>query len=602
MPEVKSPNRVTFWPLSRWLLGYAWPYRRRFVLFIVLTLGEIMLGLLVPWPMKVLVDNVLGGAVLPAWAQVAAGKGALLAAVCGAGLLLGVLSEFISLAHTQLQVGLGQRMLLQMQQNLFAHLQKLSLRYHQQSGTGDTIYRIDSDAFCVDAILMSGFFPLANSLLTLGLMFLVLFRLEWSVALLSLAVVPLLFVVIHRYSERITDRAEQVKEMESGLYNLVHEVFSSVKLVKAFARERYELSRFTRRSETTLKERLSLTLQESLLSVTITSLTYLGTAAVLFMGGWRVLQGRLTVGELLVIIAYLGAVYGPLSAISHTLGALQGSMASARRVYETLHAEPEITDAPDALDTPISNGELCFENVSFAYQEARPVLQDISFTVKPGQLVALVGLTGAGKTSLVSLIPRFYEPTAGRVLLDGVDVRQRSLRALREGVSIVLQEPILFSATVAENIRYGRLEASEKELLAAAQAAQAHEFISELSEGYETKLGEDGAGLSGGERQRLSIARALLKDAPVLILDEPTSSLDARAEAKVFAALRRLMQGRTTLVIAHRLSTIRDADNIIVLEHGRIAGQGRHEELLATNALYRELCERLSLGLAVEYA
>jgi ABC-type multidrug transport system fused ATPase/permease subunit len=285
------------------------------------------------------------------------------------------------------------------------------------------------------------------------------------------------------------------------------------------------------------------------------------------------------------------------------MGALQGSMASARRVYETLHTEPEIAERANTLEAPVLRGELRFEQVSFAYQASRPVLEDISFTVKPGQMVALVGLTGAGKTTLVSLIPRFYEPAAGRVLLDGVDVLDRSLKAVREGVSLVLQEPILFSASIADNIRYGRLDATLEEIEAAAQAAQAHEFISELPDGYATELGEDGAGLSGGERQRLSIARALLKDAPVLILDEPTSSLDARSEAKVFAALRRLMQGRTTIVIAHRLSTIRDADNIIVLENGRIAGQGRHEDLLASNALYRELCERLSLGLAaVEYA
>ena len=603
MAEPRISDRITFGPLSRWLLGYAWPHRRKFAVYIGLMFGEVLLGLLVPWPMKVLVDNVLGGNPLPAWAQLSHSPLVMLAAVCLAGLLIGLVSELVSLAHTQLQVGLGQRMLLCLQQDLFGHLQKLSLRYHQQAGTGDTIYRLDSDSFCVDAILMNGFFPLANSLLTLGLMFVVLFRLEWSVALLSLAVIPLLFVVIHRYSGRITDRAEQVKEMESGLYNLVHEVFSSVKLVKAFARELYELGRFTQRSEATLKERLGLTFQESLFSVTITSLTYLGTALVLGLGGWRVLQGRMTVGELLVVTAYLGAVYGPLSSISHTMGALQGSMASARRVYETLHTEPESEERPTTLDAPILRGDLRFEQVSFAYQASRPVLEDISFTVKPGQMVALVGLTGAGKTTLVSLIPRFYEPTAGRVLLDGVDVLDRSLKAVREGVSFVLQEPILFSASIADNIRYGRLDATHEEIEAAAQDAQAHEFISELPDGYATELGEDGAGLSGGERQRLSIARALLKDAPVLILDEPTSSLDARSEAKVFAALRRLMEGRTTIVIAHRLSTIRDADNIIVLENGRIAGQGRHEDLLASNALYRELCERLSLGLAaVEHA
>jgi ABC-type multidrug transport system fused ATPase/permease subunit len=564
---------------------------------------EILVGLLVPWPMKILVDNVLGGATLPAWLggltntfSLGGGKVALLVAVCVAGLLIGLLSEVVSLWHTQLQVNIGQRMVLDLQRDLFAHLQKLSLRYHQRTGTGDAIYRLDSDAFCVDSIIMSGFFPLASALLTLALMFAILFRLDPSLALLSLAVVPLLFVVIHRYSARLSDRAERVKEMESGIFNLVHEVFSSIKLVKAFSREHYEQRRFLDQGRTALRARLNVTFQESLFSVTISALTYAGTAAVLGVGGWHVLQGRLTVGELLVVIAYLGSVYGPLSSISHTVGNLQGSVASARRVYETLHLEPEIKDLPGASEAPRLRGHIRFDHVSFAYRDARPVLKNISFEVLPGEMVALVGLTGAGKTTMVSLIPRFYDPTAGTVSIDGADVRQMTLNSLRESISVVLQEPILFSSSVEENIKYGKLDASHEEVVAAARAAQAHDFIEQMPEQYESTLGEAGSQLSGGERQRLSIARALLKDAPILILDEPTSALDSRAEAKVFEALRRLMKGRTTIVIAHRLSTIRDADKIIVLDGGEIVGVGRHEELLARNELYRELCERLSLG------
>ena len=596
MPRVQSRK------LYRWLLSYGLPYKAAFIIFVGLMIMEILVGLLVPWPMKILVDNVLGGETMPAWLgglintlSLGGGKIALLVAVCVAGLIIGLLSELVSLGHTQLQVNIGQQMVLDLQRHLFAHLQKLSLRYHQNTGTGDAIYRLDSDAFCVDSIIMSGFFPLASAVLTLALMFAILLQLDPTLALLSLAVVPVLFVVIHHYSTRLSDRAERVKEMESGIFNLVHEVFSSIKLVKAFSREHHEQRRFLDQGGTALRARLNVTFQESLFSVTITTLTYAGTAAVLAVGGWHVLQGRLSVGELLVVIAYLGSVYGPISSISHTIGNLQGSIASARRVYETLHLDPEIKDLPGALEAPRLRGHIRFDHISFAY-DARPVLNNISFEVLPGQMVALVGLTGAGKTTLVSLIPRFYDPTDGSIFIDDIDVRQMTLNSLRESISVVLQEPILFSSSIEENIKYGKLDASHEEVVAAARAAQAHEFIELMPEQYESTLGEAGSQLSGGERQRISIARAVLKDAPILILDEPTSALDSRAEARVFEALRKLMKGRTTIVIAHRLSTIRDADKIIVLDGGEIIDAGRHEELLARNQLYRELCERLSLG------
>lgn len=605
MPEDESifrTPRVSSTTLYRWLLSFGFPYRALFIVFIGLMILEILVGLLVPWPMKILVDNVLGGATLPAWfgdltrTSWAGGKIALLVAVCVAGLLIGLLSELVSLGHTQLQVNIGQRMVLDLQRQLFAHLQKLSLRYHQIAGTGDAIYRLDSDAFCVDGIIMSGFFPLASALLTLTLMFAILFGLDPLLAVLSLAVVPFLFVVIHRYSSRLSDRAERVKEMESGIFNLVHEVFSSIKLVKAFSREHYEQGRFLDQGRTALRARLNVTLQESLFSVTISGVTYVGTAVVLGVGGWHVLQGRLTIGELLIVVAYLGSVYGPLSSISHTIGNLQGSVASARRVYQTLHLEPEITDLHGAQEVSRLRGHIRFDKVSFAYVDARPVLKSINFEALPGQMVALVGLTGAGKTTLVSLVPRFYDPIEGVVSVDGIDVRQMTLASLRESISVVLQEPILFSSSIEENIKYGKLDASHEEVEAAARAAQAHDFIELMPEQYASTLGEAGSQLSGGERQRISIARALLKDAPILILDEPTSALDSLAEARVFSALRGLMEGRTTIVIAHRLSTIRDADKILVLDAGEIVDTGRHEELLARNGLYRELCERLSLG------
>ncbi len=589
-----------------WLLGYGKPYRGLFVVFIVVSLVEIFIGLLVPWSMKILVDNVLGNEPIPAWlvsttnAFSLESKFSLLVAVCLAGLLIGLTSEIVSLVHTQLQVGIGQKMVLDVQRDLFEHLQKLSLRYHQQKGTGDAIYRIDADAYCANNIILSGLFPLMSSFLTLALMFVILFQIEWSLALLSLVVMPPLFLTINRYSERLSERTERVKEMESGIFNLVHEVFSSIKLVKAFSREHYERERFLEQGANAVKARIHVTFQESLFSFVVSALTYAGTAIVLGVGGWHVLRGSLTVGDLLVVIAYLGSVYGPLSSISHTVGNLQGSLTSARRVYETLHLQPEIADTETSKSIPKLRGHLRFENVNFSYTEERPVLKNINFEVKPGEMVAVVGLTGAGKSTLVSLIPRFYDATSGRVTIDGVDVREMRLKSLRESISVVTQEPILFSSSVGENIRYGKLNASQTEIIAAAEAAQAHEFISEMAEGYDTLLGDSGSQLSGGERQRVSIARALLKDAPVLILDEPTSSLDSRSESRIFTALKRLMKDRTTIVIAHRLSTIRDADKIIVIDGGQIVGAGKHAELLRENELYRELYERLLHGFGLD--
>jgi ABC-type multidrug transport system fused ATPase/permease subunit len=318
------------------------------------------------------------------------------------------------------------------------------------------------------------------------------------------------------------------------------------------------------------------------------------------VGGAFVMRGQLTIGDLYLVISYLGAVYGPLSAIAHTTGQLQGALAGTRRVRAMFALVPETEEAPDAIEAAAVKGDIEFAQIGFTYPNGAHVLHDISFAAKPGEMVALVGLTGAGKTTLVSLIPRFYDATAGRVTIDGADVRRYKVRSLREKIAIVLQDPLLFSGTIADNIRYGRLDATQAEVEEAARAAHAHEFVSRLPKGYQTEIAQAGGSLSGGERQRLSIARAILKNAPMLILDEPTSSLDAISEEIVFAALRRLRAGRTTIVIAHRLSTVRDADRILVLDGGRIAAQGRHEELLTTSELYRRMCARLSVGKSLD--
>jgi ABC-type multidrug transport system fused ATPase/permease subunit len=373
-----------------------------------------------------------------------------------------------------------------------------------------------------------------------------------------------------------------------------------MKLVKSFARETFELSRYTTTGVTTMKARVKLTWQQSLFSVVVSTITIVGTALVVIVGGDYVMTGRLTIGQLTVVISYLAAVYGPLSAIAHTTGQLQGALAGTKRVRAMFALVPETVEAPDAIDAVDIKGDIQVEDVGFTYPNGARVLHDISFAAKPGEVIALVGLTGAGKTTLVSLIPRFYDPTVGRVTIDGVDVRQYRVRSLRDKIAIVLQDPVLFAGTIADNLRYGRLDATDEEVEEAARAAHAHEFIARLPNGYQTEIAQAGGSLSGGERQRLSVARAILKNAPILILDEPTSSLDSISEEIVFAALRRLRTGRTTIVIAHRLSTVRDADRILVLDGGEIAAQGRHEDLLKSSQLYRRMCARLSVGKSLD--
>jgi ATP-binding cassette subfamily B protein/subfamily B ATP-binding cassette protein MsbA len=345
-----------------------------------------------------------------------------------------------------------------------------------------------------------------------------------------------------------------------------------------------------------MRARLSLTWQESLFSLVVTTITLAGTALVLAVGGMHVLEGTLTLGSLLVVVAYLAAVYDPISAIAHSTGSLQQAVASAGRVRQIFDLTPEAVGDAEGVDAGHVRGHVRFESVSFAYADGRNVVEGIDFEAKPGELVALVGLTGAGKTTVASLIPRFFEPSAGRILIDGVEVRRYALSSLRERIGLVPQQPVLFSGTIADNIRYGRLDASDADVAAAARAAHVHDFVSKLAAGYDTPVVERGATLSGGERQRIGIARALLKDAPILILDEPTSAVDALSEEAIFDSLRRLRRDHTTIVIAHRLSTIRDATRILVLDGGRLVAQGTHEQLTRESPLYRRMCERLSVG------
>ena len=585
----------------RWTLGFLRPYRRQAAAIVALSLVEIGLAALAPWPLKVIVDHVLGGLPLPRGLEVlipAAVVGSavlLLVVVVVAGLLIQVANEVIRMVHTQMQVKVAQRVVYTLRGELLAHLQALPLRHHVLTPTADSVYRLDADAHCVDDLIIGGFFPLLLAALKLGVMFVVLLWVDTTLALLSLVVAPLLYVCLRFYSRSMVDRAERVKALESTMIERAFEILTSIAAVKSFTRERHELARFSSHGEDTMRARLSLTWQESLFSVAVTAITLAGTALILIVGGLHVLDGSLTLGSMLVVVAYLAAVYDPLSAIAHSTGSLQQAVASAHRVRGIFDLTPEILDDPAALDASAVEGRIRFESVSFAYDESRNVLDAVSLEAGRGELVALVGPTGAGKTTLASLIPRFYDPTGGRVLVDDVEVARYSLKSLRQQIAWVPQQPVLFAGTIADNIRYGRLDASDADVESAARSANLHDFVSGLPQGYLTPIHEGGATLSGGERQRIGIARALLKAAPILILDEPTSAVDAVSEGAIFDALRRLRADHTILVIAHRLSTVRDATRIVVLDQGRVIAQGSHDQLLETCPLYRRMCARLTV-------
>lgn len=579
-------------PLLVWLLRYMKPYRRSVFILASLSLAEIGFRILLPWPLQAIVDYVAGSQPVPA-RLAAYSKQFLLIAIVGAGLLVQLAHHLVLMFHTRIQAATAQHMIRDLRQELFSHLQRLGLRQHARMPKGDSVYRLESDAPCLENLVFGGLFPFTSSLLTLVVMFAVVMNVDATLALVSMVIVPSIYVWLKFYTRRIAPSADRSRKMESKLAERLYESFDSIRLVKSFAREPFEQQRFAGAAGQAMEANIRLGRHEATFSVVIALLTMLGNALVLVVGGLAVLRGDLTPGTLLVVVTYLTFIYGPLSGIANTTGRMQRALSSARRVRELLALTPESLAPVPATSVAPVRGEVEFDNVVFAYEEGRHVVRNVSFKAVAGETVALVGPSGGGKSTLLNLLPRFYELTGGRIRIDGVDIRDYDLRSLRENIAVVHQEPILLKGSVADNLRYGNLKALDDAVRAAAQAANAHDFITALPNGYDTDLQESGANLSGGQKQRLSIARAFVKDAPILLLDEPTAALDSISELQVLEALKRLRSGRTTFVIAHRLSTIREADRILVMDQGELVATGTHRQLQQTCPLYQQLCRQL---------
>ena len=573
---------------------YLRPYRKLAGLAFLFTIFAAAIELAQPWPLAIMVDSVLGERPPPGFFTWIFGDNPgiyhLLVFVVVLGFLITFLSHGMIVLSDWVTAKLEQRMVLDLRSDLFRHCQGLSMTFHDARLTGQLMNQINMQAAAIGVIITS-FVPIFQALLTLIGMFVVTLLIAWEIAVVSLVAVPMIWWSLGLYGTKIVPRLQRVQSLEWQSLSIVHEAMGMLRVIVSFGREGYEYDKFRKQGEVAVEERISLTVRQTLFSLAVTSATALGTGLVLGVGAWLVIENKITVGELLVLIAYVASIYQPLEQVSATIGELNDQFVQFNSSLDLLDEDPEVKDSPNAVAVDRVSGEVVFEDVGFAYQARNDTLRDISFRVEPGERVAIVGPTGAGKTTLISLLIRFYDPASGRILIDGHDIRDLKLESLRNQISVVLQDPLLFSGTIAENIRYGKLEATDEEIFAAAKAANAHDFIEGLPHGYDTVLGERGAQLSGGERQRISVARAFVRDAPILILDEPTSSIDSQTEGVILDALEDLMEGRTSFMIAHRLSTVREADYIIVLKDGRIAEQGTHEELLELAGIYKQLHE-----------
>jgi len=571
--------------LYRRLLAQARPYWPHLGLLFALGLLTTPIALLAPLPLKIVVDTVLGTRSLPGpldgwFPAIAQSPGAGLALAIGLLLAVTLVSLLQGLANSWLRAYVGEQIVLGFRARLLDQGQRLSLSYHDSKGTADSSYRLQHDALALRYLAVDGVIPFVSAAVSVAAMLWVTARLDWSLALVALTVSPALFLLSRAYRRRLRSQSRTVKKLESSALAVVQEILGALRVVKAFGQERRETERFVARSREGVIARLRLALIEGRFGLWVGLTTALGTAAVLYIGVRHVRDGALTLGELLMVMSYLAQLYNPLVTISRKAAGLQSYLASAERAFSLLDEAPDVPERSDARRLERAAGAVELRHVSFSYDAGRPVLHDVSFEIVPGARVAIVGATGSGKTTLVSLLNRCYDPVAGAVLLDGVDARAYRVADLRRQFAIVLQHPLLFSTSIAENIAYGRPGASHRDIEAAAASAGAHDFIVRLPRGYDTHAGELGQKLSGGERQRIALARAFLRDAPVLILDEPTSSVDLKTEAVILEALERLMRDRTVFLITHRPSTWTMCDLWLQLERGRVI----HREAPAVGA------------------
>ena len=562
--------------LLRRLLGFARPVWRQIAGVLLLCLLAIPIGLLTPLPVKIAVDSVIGSRPLPQFLDVLIPSSIgrtpenLAWVVAALVLVIMALDKAVSLANWVLPTRLAQELVLGVRSQLFRHAQRLSLSYHEIRGSSDSLYRIVNDAPALNGIIVWSLIPIVTSVLTLIGMSYVTFRIDPTLALIAVAACPPLFFLTGAYRDRLSSGWGRVKEIESNAAAVIHEALAAIRVVKAFGRENHEEERFAVLARQGARQQVRMAVLGSGLSFLVAVVLGLAMAASLYVGVHHVRSGQLSLGSLLLVLGYLTQLYRPLEDLSKNLADMQSGLASARRALALFDESHDVDERPHARALSRAGGRVRFSGVSFSYDADRPVLEDVNFEIAPGTRVGIAGTTGAGKTTLVSLLMRFYDPTRGNIELDGVDLRDYKVADLRSQFAIVLQEPVLFSTTIGENISYARPEASEEEIVRSAQAAGAQEFIYALPDGYQTMVGERGTRLSGGERQRISLARAFLKDAPILILDEPTSAIDVKTEAAIMRSMERLIEGRTTFMIAHRLSTLESCDLMLRIENGRL--------------------------------
>ncbi|MGB0909310.1 MAG: ABC transporter ATP-binding protein [Nitrospirales bacterium] len=603
--DDKNQPRNSFgtWKLSVWFLRLCGSGEGTKIVIglLVLLLGS-GIALLQPWPLKLVVDSVLGTHPPPEFLEYLTTfftshttiftdqKFALLFLLSAGVLLIQVLMGSFTVLSTYILVAIGLRMVFRLRCRLFDHLQRLSLAFHDTTTVGDSLYRVTWDTYCVQSWFNSGIIPALTASFTLAGIGIIMLSLDWLLTLVALAIAIPLIVLIKKLDQPMTERSMRFHERESDISSRVQETLTGIRAVQAFGREHFESQRFQSHAQDSLLANLRLTILQSGSQAIVGLLLALGTTLVVWIGASRVLSGHLTVGDVVLLVSYVAMLYKPLETLAYTATTIQSAAASGRRVLALLEATPDVSDLPQAVPLPASQAcAISFENVSFQYHNGLPVLRNLSLDMQKDQCIAVVGSSGAGKTTLVNLLLRFYDPTEGRVMLNGYDIRHVTVQSLRDQIAIVLQEPVLFCSTIRENIAYGLPSASFENIQSAAQSAGAHYFITALPQGYDTEIGERGVMLSGGQRQRIAMARAFLKNAPILIMDEPTSALDTETEQQLLKALECLMKGRTTIIIAHRLSTIRKADRIILLQDGQVVEHGTHTELLQLGQGYARL-------------